>query len=239
MKTSDEMVRSLLSRREAYAVEQRRKRKIAARITASVCCVGMVILLGVGLMRSGWRNADVQGSSANTADANKLQAPVDCWEDNLCWNSVEKRADARVAAAFSDVTKKDWLSQYAVNLPDDLHHEKFALGYEINKDTAQPTDVPVRGYASFVLADDSTVTLDTVHEKKYALHQENLLFYFYSVPEKMDLSKINGKDVFLGEDQANGKWYAVFHQKGTTCFAEFTGDDSRTFSAFLHDLLAD
>ena len=53
MKTCDEMVNSLLERRDSYVVEQNRKRKIVTRAVASVCCFSLVALLGFGLWQGG------------------------------------------------------------------------------------------------------------------------------------------------------------------------------------------
>lgn len=46
MKNCDEMVNSLLERRDEYNVEQKRKKKNLIRITVSMCCVCLVALIG-------------------------------------------------------------------------------------------------------------------------------------------------------------------------------------------------
>lgn len=48
MKSCDEMVNSLLERRDEYNVEQKRKKKNLIRITVSMCCVCLVALMGFG-----------------------------------------------------------------------------------------------------------------------------------------------------------------------------------------------
>lgn len=53
MKNCDEMVNSLLERRDRYAAVQKRKRKAIARTAASTCCVCLVALLGFSVRKSG------------------------------------------------------------------------------------------------------------------------------------------------------------------------------------------
>ena len=49
MKNCEEMVNSLLERREQYLAEQKRKRKVMTSTAASIYCVCLVALLGFGM----------------------------------------------------------------------------------------------------------------------------------------------------------------------------------------------
>lgn len=49
MKNCNEMVNSLLERRDRYVAEQKRKRKVITRTATSLCCVCLVALLGFGV----------------------------------------------------------------------------------------------------------------------------------------------------------------------------------------------
>lgn len=53
MKNSEEMVNSLLERRDKYAAEKKRKRTIITRTVTSMCCVCLVALLGFGMWQGG------------------------------------------------------------------------------------------------------------------------------------------------------------------------------------------
>ena len=53
MKNSNEMFNSLLERRDRYIAEQRRKRKAFIRTATPVCCLCLIVLLGVGIWQSG------------------------------------------------------------------------------------------------------------------------------------------------------------------------------------------
>ena len=53
MKNCDEMVNSLLERREQYVAEQKRKKRVLTRTVTSMCCVCLAALLGFGMWQSG------------------------------------------------------------------------------------------------------------------------------------------------------------------------------------------
>lgn len=53
MKNCDEMVNSLLERRDRYVAEQKRKRTMIIRTATSMCCVCLVALLGFGVWQGG------------------------------------------------------------------------------------------------------------------------------------------------------------------------------------------
>lgn len=53
MKNSEEMVNSLLERRDKYAAEKKRKRTIITRTVTSMCCVCLAVLLGFGMWQGG------------------------------------------------------------------------------------------------------------------------------------------------------------------------------------------
>ncbi len=57
MKNCDEMVNSLLERRDRYAAEQRKKRKRATGTITYLCCVCLVVLMGIGVWQGNWFNA--------------------------------------------------------------------------------------------------------------------------------------------------------------------------------------
>lgn len=58
------MVNSLLLRKEQYDADQKRKKALFARAAASVCCVCLVSLVGVGIGLSGALNLNSPGESA-------------------------------------------------------------------------------------------------------------------------------------------------------------------------------
>ena len=53
MKNYDELTDNLLKRRDCYVTEQKKKKKTAINVTASMCCLCFVALLGFGIWHSG------------------------------------------------------------------------------------------------------------------------------------------------------------------------------------------
>ena len=62
MKSCDEMVSSLFARREQYAAQQKKKRKMFRGAAISVGCVCFVALLTIGMWQNGMLNANTPGS---------------------------------------------------------------------------------------------------------------------------------------------------------------------------------
>lgn len=72
MKRCEEMVESLNKRREQYWIQQRKKRTYAIRAGASLCCVCLTALIGIGL----WRNGVLQRTPKTEPDAAATQNSV-------------------------------------------------------------------------------------------------------------------------------------------------------------------
>ncbi len=58
MKTCDEMVNDLKKRRELYLEEQKRKRKMIVRLSSSIGCCALAVVIGIGIMHGGARSVD-------------------------------------------------------------------------------------------------------------------------------------------------------------------------------------
>lgn len=67
MKTCDEMVNSLLERRERYAAGQKRKRLIITRTVTPMCCICLVALMGFGMWQAGMFHTTPSGKTAENA----------------------------------------------------------------------------------------------------------------------------------------------------------------------------
>ena len=78
MKNSEEMVNSLLERRDKYDAAQKKKRTIFTRTVTSMCCLCLVALLGFGMWQGGVFNttppparnqhSDTEGTNSNIKD---------------------------------------------------------------------------------------------------------------------------------------------------------------------------
>ena len=82
MKSSDEMVNSLMERKNAYEAEQNRKRRAIVRIATPVGCLCLTLLLGLGLWKGGVFRAK---TPEPITDAGILAAGVETGSnDTLC-----------------------------------------------------------------------------------------------------------------------------------------------------------
>lgn len=114
MKSSDEMVNSLLERRQAYLDEQTRKRKKYVRNTVSLCSICLVALLSFGAVQSGLFEskppvtADVSGNSqekehsdAEKSDETALSSAESTQSDAEGSNDVSTGEEDRIVWADS------------------------------------------------------------------------------------------------------------------------------------------
>ena len=74
MKNCDEMVNSLLERREQYVAEQKRKKKVLTRTVISICCMCLVILLGFGMWQKGNQSKQQTGDNENLFVVNQVDS---------------------------------------------------------------------------------------------------------------------------------------------------------------------
>lgn len=93
MKTCDEMVNSLLKRREQYLLEQKQKRRTAAKITAAGGCCALVAVIGVGIWNSGMlREKGTMISdnsfSVNSEPAKEIPTPQAPDDSSVIWAEV-------------------------------------------------------------------------------------------------------------------------------------------------------
>lgn len=105
MKNCDEMVNSLLERRDRYVAEQKRKRKVLTRTVASMCCVCLVALLGFGMWQSRIFNTTIlkpemlnNGTNIEQTQGNQSDQQIEDTENLFVVNQVDS-----IMAADMDV----------------------------------------------------------------------------------------------------------------------------------------
>ena len=83
MKTCDEMVNSLLKRREQYLLEQKQKRRTAAKITAAGGCCALAAVIGTGIRSSGklWEKGTMVPENSSVISGNSF--PANSGPDNI------------------------------------------------------------------------------------------------------------------------------------------------------------
>lgn len=159
MKNTNEMVNSLLERREHYEAEQKRKRSIITRTVTSMCCFCLVVLLGFGVWQSGLfrttppvildgDNSTLQGTDKNDEskpNSNETVAPND--NPNNAVNTDKKYPDLTTLSLAQWLNNDDvvWMggsptkgnvsSGKHVELGQVLIDEELKGSFDGNKDT--------------------------------------------------------------------------------------------------------
>ena len=73
MKNYDELTDNLLKRRDCYVTEQKKKKKTAINVTASMCCLCFVALLGFGI----WNSVMLETVSPDTSEGSVITGNPD------------------------------------------------------------------------------------------------------------------------------------------------------------------
>lgn len=221
MKNCDEMINSLLERREQYIVKQKRKRKMLTRAVTVMCCVCLVTLLGLGIWQGDRLNSlpahttgdaiypdikntfnESKGEPVNTPDANNkiVVGQIDTLSSaenfiGLFWND------------FVEMNKAELNEYYGINVfptvPDDIkewEEQRFGI-YRRNGGTGE---VYWDGIGSNYANEDSSRTVN-IKMKKGSLP---LCDYdlFEATEEK---SVINNAEIAIAQS-SNGDYYAQF-----------------------------
>lgn len=97
MKTCDEMVNSLLERRERYAAGQKRKRLIITCTVTPMCCICLVALMGFGMWQAGMFHTTPSGKTAENAlypgrKDNFVESQLEFQEQEVCRLEKENSA---------------------------------------------------------------------------------------------------------------------------------------------------
>ena len=236
MKNCDEMVNSLLERREHYISAQKRKRKVIISTATSMCCVCLVALLGFGMWQGGMFNTAPSDQIVEDAiypgikdhfDESKGESP-----DNPATNnkiivhqmngSYSDRAKINIELLPDDfvvMDKAELNEYYGINVfplvPEDVKEcedQRFGI-YRRNGGTGEVYwDGEVLNYSN----EDFSRTVN-IEMKKGSLPLCDVAF-FDTIEEK---SIINNWEVAIGQS-ANEYYYAQFmyHDAGLQIIAE-------------------
>ena len=99
MKNYDELTDNLLKRRDCYVIEQKEKKKTAINVTASMCCLCFVALLGFGIWHSGMHEAtppitsDESVITDNTDKSNASQQTINSNGETISNSNNLEQAD--------------------------------------------------------------------------------------------------------------------------------------------------
>lgn len=249
MKNSEEMVNSLLERRDRYVAEQRQKRKKTMGLATSLCCFCLVALLGFGMWQGGMFNTTPPDQTVEDAlypgikdnfDESKGESP-----DNPAANnkiivhqieglSADKHNICLLTDDFVVMNKAELNEYYGINVfptvPDDIkewENQRFGVYKRDGGTGAVYWDGTGANYSN----DDFSRTVN-IEIKKDSLPLCDYAF-LETTEEK---SIINNVEVAIGHSD-NGYYYAQFmyHNVGFQIIADGLTQDE--FVAVISSLI--
>lgn len=222
MKKCDEIVNSLLERRERYNAEQKKKKAIITRTVTSICCVCFVAFLGFGMWQGGMLNTTPPDQIMEDAlypgiednfDESKGESPDNPVANNkiIVHQLDGLSADKSNICLFSDdfvaMDKTELNEYYGINVfptvPDDLK-EWEDQRFGIYKRDGGTGEIYWDGTEFHYSNEDYSRTV-SVEIEKDSLPLCDYAF-FESIEEK---SIINNVAVAIGQSD-NGYYYAQF-----------------------------
>ena len=249
MKNSEEMVNSLLERRDKYDAEQKRKRTIFTRTVTSMCCVCLVALLGFGIWQGGMFNTAPPDQTVEDAlypgikdnfDESKGESP-----DNPAANNkiVVNLIDGIVADKmnicllvddFVEMSREEMVEYYGVDytpdVPDDIkpwEDERSGI-YKRDGGTGEVYwDADILNYSN----EDFTRSVHIEVDKGSYVLQDYL--YFKGTEEK---SVINNIEVLIGLTES-GYYYSEFMYNGVGFLVDAKGVTEEEFVAIIVSII--
>ena len=221
MKNYNEMAADVFRRIGIYETEQKRKRKTAIRMAASMSCVGLIALLGFGVWQSGWLNAPPEQTAEDaiypgikdTFDESKGESPDDpAANQKIIVNQIDSIPDTKMDICllvddFVEMDKSAVKEYFGVNIfptvPDDIPQwddERYGIFKRDGGTGEIYWDHQVLNYAN----EDFSRTVN-VEMQKGTLP---LCDYYFLDPEQ-EKSVINNTEVAIGQTN-NGYYFVQF-----------------------------
>lgn len=244
MKNCEEMVASLLARRERYVAAQKKKRKAIAG--AAACCVCLAVLAGFGLRPGGWFRAAQPGQTVqdavypgikDTFDESKGESPEKpAANDKIVVNRISGVAADRVGvplndADFVEMTLAEMAEYYGVDyvpeLPADILPRSDERHGIYRRDGEVYWDADIQNYSNR----DFTRTVHLEAAKENRILKDCL--YFQETEKK---SVINNIELFIGVT-AGGYYYAEFQYQSVEFLISANGVTLEEFTAILSSIL--
>lgn len=227
MKNCDEMVNSLLERRDQYVTEQKRKRAVLTRTVTSMCCVCLIALLGFGMLQGEIFNAASQNQTIddaiypgikdtfNESKGESANNPAD--NNKIVVHSIEHTSSSNsmdiclLIDDFVEMTREEMIEYYGVDyipdVPADIKPWENERSGTFRKDGGTGEvywDADILNYAN----EDFTRTVHLKVQKGRNVFVD--FFYFKGTEER---SVINNVEVLIGLSE-NGCYYAEFMYNG-------------------------
>lgn len=248
MKNCDEMVNSLLERREKYATEQKRKRTMLTRTATSMFCLCLVALLGFGMWQGGIFNTTPPDQTVEDAlypgikdnfDESKGESPDNPAANNKVVintiNGISTDMDiGLIGDDFVEMSREEMIEYYGVDyipdVPVDIQpREDEQSGiYRRNGGTGEVYwDADILNYCN----EDFTRSVHIeVNKGSYVLQD---YFFFKGTEEK---SIINNFEVLIGLSE-NGYYYSEFVYNGVGFLINAKGVTEEEFIAIIASIV--
>ena len=249
MKNSEEMVNSLLERKDKYDAEQKKKRTIFTRTATSMCCVCLVALLGFGMWQGGVFNTISPDQTLedalypdikDTFDERKGESPDKPAANNkivinpINGISADKMMinlalDDRIEMSIEELCEYYGVD-YVPDVPEDIKIWPDQIGdiYKRNGGTGEVYwDANLLNFSS----EDFTRSVHVEVDKGSYVLQDYL--YFKGTEEK---SVINNVEVLIGLTEG-GYYYSEFMYKGVGFLVDAKGVTEGEFVAIIASII--
>ncbi len=249
MKNCDEMVNSLLERRDRYVAEQKRKRTTLTRTVTSICCICLVALSGFGIWQGGMFNTVPQDQTVVDAlypgikdnfDESKSEALDNPAANNkIVINSIRGIAADRMNINllwndYVEMSREELCEYYGVDyipdVPADIkawEDERSGI-YKRDGGTGKVYwDADVLNFSN----EDFTRTVNVKVDKGSYVLQDYL--YFNGAEEK---SIINNIEVVIGLSE-NGYYYSEFMYNGVGFLISAKGVTEEEFVGIITSVI--
>lgn len=242
MKNCDEMVKSLFERRECYAAEQKRKRKLALRVAGSACCVCLIALFGFGI---GQKQTTPKQTAADAVypsiqdyfdENNSSSADEPAQSNKIVINQIsvlsgDKMDICLLEEDFVEMSRTEMVAYYGVNyipqLPADI------CAWQDERSGIYMRDGEVYWDADILNFSNGDFTRRVHLEVGKVSDISRDYFYLEATQEK---SVINNLEVFIGRTE-DGYYYADFAHQGVNFALDAKGVTEDEFLAILSSLI--
>ncbi len=240
MKNCDEMVNSLLERREHYAAKQKRKRKVITRTATSMCCVCLVALLSFGVWQSGMLEKTLPITTDDSSTIGEKDY-IDYDELNNNTNSQSSEIVNNDSSNDSSTTANVDVGNYPYNHSPNGNEKTIISSFGVNGMISASYATPENGKSSLSVSlrdamneyGDSVlyrVIIDVFNDK------EQLSSDSSQVQDECDRLSNNGYIVAY-ETAFDGESYRYFITLQATYeeLISFTANESYGYFIFLYD----
>ena len=249
MKSCDEMVNSLLERREQYAAGQKRKRKVLIHTVTPMCCVCLIALLGFGMRQEGILGTTLSDQTIDDAvypgikdtfDDKRGESADDPAVNNkivihpITGISSEDMNICLLVDDFVPMTRDEMIDYYGVDYIPDVPADIKPWKEErsgIYKRDGGTGDVYWDADKLNFSNEDLTRFVHLNVDKESRVFVD--YFYFKGTEEK---SVINNIEVMIGQTD-NGIYFAEFMYKGVGFLLDADGVTQDEFVAMIASIL--